>query len=90
MLEGRRKIIETTQFDARLKALEEAQKKPAAESHSGNPQSGSGDLKEQPAPEPAIPLNDSQAPQAKTGEQETPLQELDSGRIRAGTHRGSE
>src|SRR5579862_6411946 len=79
MLEGRRKIIDTTQFDARLKALEEGQKKPAAESHSGNPQSGPGDLKEQPAPEPAISLNDSPAPQAKTGEQETPLQELDSG-----------
>jgi hypothetical protein len=79
MLEGRRKIIETDQFVVRLEALEEAQKKPAAKSRSGCSESGLGDLKEQPRPEVAISLNDSQAPQAKTREPEAPLQELDSG-----------
>jgi hypothetical protein len=77
MLEGRRKIIETAQFEARLQALEEAQKKPAAESHISNSESGLGDLKD-PSRKPAISLNDAQAPQAKTGEPEAPLQELDS------------
>ena len=72
MLEARRKIIETAQFEARLQALEEAQKKPAAESHSGNSESGLADLKEPSLPETANSLNDSQAPQA------TPLHELDS------------
>ena len=76
MLEGRRKIIETEQIEVRLKALEEAQTKAAAESHGGNSESVLGDLKEQPCPEAATSLNDSQAPQAKTGE--APLQELDS------------
>jgi hypothetical protein len=79
MLEGRRKIIESAQFEPRLKAVEEAQQKPAATSHVGNSQSGLGDLKEQPLPEAAISSNDSQAPQAKTGEPEAPLQEFDSG-----------
>ena len=78
MLEGRRKIMETAQFEARLKALEEAQTKPAAESHSGDSEFGLADLNEQPLSETAISLNDSLAPQAKTGEPEAPLQELDS------------
>ena len=78
MLEGRRKIIETAQFEPRLQALEDAQKRPAAESHSDNSESGLGDLKEQPLPETAISLNDSLAPQAGTGESEAPLQGLDS------------
>jgi hypothetical protein len=79
MLEGRRKIIETAQFEGRLKALEEAQQKPGANGHLGNSEPGLGDSKEQPALEPAISLNDSQASLAKTGEPETPLRELDSG-----------
>jgi hypothetical protein len=77
MLEGRRKIIETDQFDVRLEALEEAQKKPAAKSPIGNSESGQGDPKEQPRPETAISLNETNPPQARTGEPEAPLQELD-------------
>jgi hypothetical protein len=53
MLEGRRKMIETEQFEVRLRALEEAQNKPAAKSLTDNPAVGLGDLKKPPSRKPA-------------------------------------
>jgi hypothetical protein len=52
MLEGRRKMIETEQFEVRLRALEEAQKKPAAKSLIDNSAVGFGDLNKPPTRKP--------------------------------------
>ena len=53
MLEGRRKMIETEQFEARLRALEEAQNQRAAKSPTDNPAGEFVDLKKPPTRKPA-------------------------------------
>lgn len=78
MLEGRRKIIETEQFEARLKALEEAQHRPSAESGTEDSESRLEDLNELHRQKALISLLDSQALQAKSEKGEWRLKEEES------------